>query len=313
MDKLNVGIIGGGLITQVEHLPNLLALPKMFHVAGVVDPSASVRAHIAGRWSVPAFETAEALFSLPLDGVVIATPDCYHAELCVMALESGLHVFCEKPLCYAPDEADAVTQARDHAGRVVQLGYMKRFDPGFRQLRELVAGHGERLRYLSVEVNDPDFWPFVAHRDYLEGKDVAPHLIEDAKARRHAQVAHALGVEPGPVVEIGYAKPYCSSLVHDVNLGHGLLDAMGLATGAIATANFFAASEGGQAAVRLIPGDALWTMTHVAVPKLADYIERVSLFFRRPYLRARLPLALLEPPPHAADRKGLFGPPCPHD
>src|SRR3712207_799568 len=87
MPKLNIGIIGGGLITQVEHLPNLLALPDMFRVAGVVDPSASLRAYLAERWGVAAFETAEALLAMPLDGVVIATPDCYHADLAVLALQ----------------------------------------------------------------------------------------------------------------------------------------------------------------------------------------------------------------------------------
>ena len=140
MQRLRTEIIGGGLITQVEHLPNLLALPAMFEVAGVVDPSATVRAHIERRWSVAAFETAEALLALPLDAVAIATPDSYHAELAIAALRRGLHVFCEKPLCYSPEEADQVIEARDRAGRVVQIGTMKRFDPSFRLLRELVAG-----------------------------------------------------------------------------------------------------------------------------------------------------------------------------
>ena len=279
MRQLTVGIIGGGLITQVEHLPNLLALPEMFRVAGVVDPSGTTRTHLAARWGVPVFETAEALLAMPLDGVVIATPDCYHAELSVLALQRGLHVFCEKPLCYAPDEADAVAAARDAAARVVQLGYMKRFDPAYRYLRDLVAGQGERLRYLSVEVNDPDAWPFVAHRDFFQGKDVPARLIEEARARRHEQVARALGVDPPPALEAGYAGPFCSSLVHDVNLGHGLLDAMGVAPGPPVSASFFAGNEGGHAALRLAPGDGLWTMAHVAVPKLADYLERVVLFF----------------------------------
>ena len=61
MARLKVGIIGGGLITQVEHLPNLLDLPQLFQVAGVADPFAKVRAHIEQRWGVPTFETTEAL------------------------------------------------------------------------------------------------------------------------------------------------------------------------------------------------------------------------------------------------------------
>ena len=177
----------------------------MFSVAGVVDPSASVRAHLARRWGVPAFETAEALLALPLDAVVIATPDCYHAELAILALQRGLHVFCEKPLCYSPEEADQVAEARDRAGRVVQIGTMKRFDPSFRLLRELVAGRGERLRYVSVEVNDPDSWPFSAHRDFLAPDDVPAELVKDGRARRDAQIAKVLGENVPPLVVKGSA------------------------------------------------------------------------------------------------------------
>jgi predicted dehydrogenase len=172
-----------------------------------------------------------------------------------------------------------VIEARDRAGRVVQVGTMKRFDPSVRLLKELIAGQGERLRYVSVEVNDPDSWPFVAHRDYLAADDVPPELIADAKDKTFEQIAAVLGRDPAPLALKGYAKPYCSSLVHDVNLVHGLLDSMGLRTGEVAGAAFFAKSEGGQAGVRLKPGGALWTMSHVAVPHLADYLERVSLFF----------------------------------
>ena len=54
---------------------------------------------------------------------------------------------------------------------------------------------------------------------------------------------------------------------------------MGLATGTVASATLFAGSEAGHATVRLAPGAALWSMSHVAVPRLADYLERVSLYF----------------------------------
>jgi predicted dehydrogenase len=129
MTQLRVGIIGGGLVTQVEHLPNLVALPDLFRVVGLADPSPRVRDHLAQRYAIAAFATAEALLAEPLDAVVIATPDAYHADLVVAALEHGLHVFCEKPLCYSAADAARIRATRDRAGRVVQVGYMKRFDP----------------------------------------------------------------------------------------------------------------------------------------------------------------------------------------
>jgi len=276
---IDIGIIGGGLIAQVEHLPNLLNLPALFRVRGLADPSAKVRAHIAQRWGVPTFATAGEIFEQKLDAVLIATPDSYHADLAVEALGLSLHVFCEKPLCYFPADAVRVAAARDKAKRVMQVGYMKRFDPSWRLLRDLVRDFGRHLRMVSVEVNDPDSWPFTAHRDFLAGDDVAPELIAEGQKRRADQIARALGRPATPAEIKGFAGPYCSSMVHDVNLVHGLLDAMGVGTGEVTGAAVYAGGAGGHGAVRLTPHDGLWSVFHLAVPNLADYLERVTLYF----------------------------------
>ena len=104
-------------------------MPERFAVAGLVDPSAKVCAHISSAIGIATFATADELLALPLDAVVIATPDPITPMLAIAALDRGLHVFCEKPLCYSLDDADRVIAARDRAGRVMQVGYMKRFDP----------------------------------------------------------------------------------------------------------------------------------------------------------------------------------------
>src|ERR1700737_1424651 len=72
--------------------------------------------------------------------------------------------------------------ARAQAGRVFPVGYMKRYDPSWRLLREMIDGQGERLLMVSVEVNDPDSWPFVAHRDFVAGDAVPKDLIEQGRA-----------------------------------------------------------------------------------------------------------------------------------
>jgi predicted dehydrogenase len=297
MAKIKVGIIGGGLIAQVEHLPNLLGLGDLFDIRGFADPSEKVRAHLQTRYGIVTFASAEALLAETLDAVLIATPDAYHADLAIAALDRGLHVFCEKPLCYAVEDADRVAAARDRAGRVVQLGYMKRFDPAFLLLRDLVKGAGGRLRMVAVEVNDPDFWPFVAHRDYLAGDDVPLALIEEGARRRATQIARALGGQVSGIELKGFAGPYCSGMVHDINLVRGLLDAMGLSTGEVVGAAVFAGGEGALGTVRLEPGDALWSVFHLAVPKLADYLEKVALFFDDRVYELRFPAPYLNHQP----------------
>jgi predicted dehydrogenase len=276
--RVAVAILGGGLISQLEHLPNLLALPGHFEVRGLADPSARVRDHLASLYKVPVFAAVGDLLEQPLEAVVIATPDGYHVEQTLSALERGLHVFCEKPLGYALDDLDRLAAKRDAAGRVVQVGYMKRCDPSYLLLRDLVRGRGQSLRMISVEVNNPEFWPFVAHRSYLGGGDLPAGLIEESAARIREQVARALGAPIAGTDLKGFIDPYCSSMVHDVNVVHGLLDALGVSTGELVGAAIFAGGEGAQATVRLSNG-GLWAVSHLTVPRLADYHERVTLHF----------------------------------
>ena len=118
--RLRIGVIGAGMIAQVEHIPNLLHLAERFELAGVADPSAVVRAAIAARYGVRGFATAAELMAESLDAVLVAVPDPLHATTVLAALEAGLHVFCEKPLCFTEAEGAAIAAARDRAGRVVQ-------------------------------------------------------------------------------------------------------------------------------------------------------------------------------------------------
>jgi hypothetical protein len=289
MSRLRVGVIGAGTIAQVEHIPNLIALGDLFELAGVADPSATARQFVTATWGVPCFETPDALLDQNLDAVVIAAPDPLHYELVIATLARGLHVFCEKPLCYSPEEIADIIAARDKAGRVVQVGYMKRFDPSYRHALTVLPGTAKTLRYVSVEVNDPDAWPFIAHSRTKSGNDVPDELKQAVVNKKRAQVGAAFGKPLNELAFSGFTSAYSSSLIHDVNAVHGLLDSLGVPDGEIVGGQIFANGAGGQGTVRLLDGQALWTMTHLTVPKLADYKERISLYFDDAILELEFP------------------------
>ena len=278
-ERLKIGVVGGGLIAQVEHIPNLLASKDKFALVAVSDPSATVRAGLADRFGVKTVPEAIDLLALELDAVLIAAPDPWHADLAQSAMEAGLHVFCEKPLCFGLAELDVLIDVQARARVILQVGYMKRFDPSYEAALALIQSKGDRLRYLSVEVHDPDAWPFVAHQPLVAGRDVPQSLIEATAKRRTVQVEAALGFTPSETVSRGFAGAYCSALVHDVNAVHGLLDGLGLVAGPVKGAALFAGGAGGQATIDLREGQALWTMSYVEVPKVADYAERICLYF----------------------------------
>jgi predicted dehydrogenase len=279
MTKVRIGVVGAGLIGQVEHIPNLRRLSAHYEIIGIADASARMRVELERR-GFRAFADYRQLLDCELDALLVAAPDPYHAEMTLAALDRGLNVFCEKPLCFSVEESKEIAMARDRAGKVVQVGYMKRFDPAYELLREQLPKDGAGLRFISVEVQDPDWWPYTQHQgDFVKTEDIPSELIEDGRARREKQVLQATGRVLTGAEMWGFTNSYCSSLIHDINAVHGLLDEMGLETESVVGAAFFAGGDGGHGSVRLKGRDAIWQMTHLFVPKVADYRERISLYF----------------------------------
>ncbi|ALR78125.1 hypothetical protein AO703_18140 [[Enterobacter] lignolyticus] len=272
--------MGAGLIAQLEHIPNILHLNDLYELVGIADASASVRNFFKNR-QLPVYETPHQLLNqAEPDAVFVCSPDCYHADMIIDALKAGCHVFTEKPICYTLEDVARIKHARDASGKILQVGYMKRFDPAYLQLRDMLPTDGSTLRMVSVEVSDPDSMPYREHQGELAfANDIPQAQRDEFRTRQHQQVAHALNGQPDENSFRGFTGAYCSSLVHDVNLVHGLLKKMNVATVGIESATFFANGDGGQATVRLDKQTSLWQMMHLTLPKVAEYHERVTLYF----------------------------------
>jgi predicted dehydrogenase len=290
--RLRVALVGAGLVGQAGHAISLAEDRDRFELVAVVDASAAVRAAVAERAGAPhtAASLAEAL-PLGLDAVVVAVPDPAHRDTCVEALRAGLHVFCEKPLATSVEEADDIIAAR--GDRVLQCGYMKLHDPAVERLIELLPDDPAQLAYLSIEVNDPDQAPFVDHLGLVAGRDVPADLIDSTRRRGAAAVDRALG-RPASVEETRAFEAYLSALVHDVSLAHHLLAALGAGPPLPLTdAAYFDGGRGVSLAWRL-PWGGRAHLTHLNLPGVTDYTERVTLYcadrvleltFPSPYLR----------------------------
>jgi myo-inositol 2-dehydrogenase/D-chiro-inositol 1-dehydrogenase/scyllo-inositol 2-dehydrogenase (NAD+) len=117
-------------------------------VTAICDPSRDIAAELAREYGVGLVcETLdEALERGTYDGVVITTPTFTHHPIALTAVAAGLHVHLEKPMAMNLLECAEISRAAEHAGVVMQIGFMRRFDP------EFVAGE-ELLR--SGEVGEP--------------------------------------------------------------------------------------------------------------------------------------------------------------
>jgi len=225
---VRVGLIGGGLVAQAEHLPYLSSLRDRFSLAALAEPSRTVREALGERYGIGSLEAdyRSMLDSRGLDAVVVCSPHGTHAAVVLAALDAGLHVFVEKPMCITVDDADRIVEARDRAGKVVQVGTMKRYDPAVEAMLEALPESAQDLRYVSVVVNDPEFEPYFEPGDIVRGNDVPRELIEETRREETEQVARAVGSGQEDVVR-AFSESFLGSLLHDLNVVHGMLERMG--------------------------------------------------------------------------------------
>ena len=141
MDKCNgprVGVIGCG--NWGRHL--VRNFHEMGLLAGVSDIRTEAAQSMVGTYGVAPL-TADRMFaSNEIDAVVIATPAEEHYRLGIGAIESGKHVFVEKPISVTDTEADKLVTASRKADRILMVGHVLRYHPCFLELHRIVRSGG---------------------------------------------------------------------------------------------------------------------------------------------------------------------------
>jgi predicted dehydrogenase len=127
--ELRLGIVGAGRIAQVAHLPAATKADRVRLVA-ICDPSPLLAHGVAQRYDVPGYTDLERLLASGVDAVVVATPDRTHLPLAERALRAGKHVLVEKPLADTVANAERLARIAAGSGCKLQVGAMKRHDPG---------------------------------------------------------------------------------------------------------------------------------------------------------------------------------------
>ncbi|WP_432840043.1 Gfo/Idh/MocA family oxidoreductase [Dactylosporangium sp. CA-092794] len=142
MSRKRLCMVGAGRVGRL-HTRNLIERAgRRAEVAAIVDPSLDTAGKLAADYAVGAVYATleEALAHGPYDGAVITTPTFTHRALAVAALDAGLHVHLEKPMAMNLDECAGITAALRRSDRILQLGFMRRFDRDFIEAAELLRG-----------------------------------------------------------------------------------------------------------------------------------------------------------------------------
>ena len=138
MQRVGVGIIGLGMAVK-PHALALRDLADQVDVIGGYSPTPERRSEFARSYGLPAVDSLDALLADPrVDAVLILTPPRTHAELAVRAAQAGKHVLLEKPVDIGLQQARAVVDAVERAGRKLGVVFQYRFRPGTVTLRKLL-------------------------------------------------------------------------------------------------------------------------------------------------------------------------------
>lgn len=294
---LAVGVIGCGGIAQMMHLPTLAERPDLFTIAGLSDVSRDVLDAVGARYHVEVREEdyRRLLAREDVEAVLLLASGC-HREAALDVIESGKHLFVEKPLAFSLPETEEVAAAARRGRGLVMVGYHKRYDPAYLRAREVVRAMRD-LRLVEVTVLHPDDDAYRLHHALLPVVERSL-LAEEVLVRRTvdrvtrgplaACVARALGPEAPLPRRVGTLLLF-ESLLHDLDALRGIL---GEPTGVVSAHVW---RDGfSQTSLTRFPGGVRALLTWTFVPGLRNYEEtlrfvgpdeRVTLVFPSPYLR----------------------------
>ncbi len=171
---MRVGLIGAGRIGSFH--ASVLAASDGVEALLIADADEQRATTLAAR--LDAGTTTVDTLLRTVDALVITTPTSTHADLVTRAARAGLPAFCEKPVALDPRRTRQALSAVEEAGTLLQLGFQRRFDPGFRAARDALRsgrlGRVHTIRAVTSDAAPPpaDFLP-------LSGGLIRDCLIHD--------------------------------------------------------------------------------------------------------------------------------------
>ena len=120
-------------------------------------------------------EDESEIYESDADVVVVASPDHFHAQQCIMALQAGKHVACEKPLAPSLSECREIIAAVEKSGRFFMTGQVCRYAPGFKLAKYLIeAGRIGEICYVESEYAH-DYSKAEGYREWRKDPKVKRH------------------------------------------------------------------------------------------------------------------------------------------
>ncbi len=180
MKSINVGIVGAGRAGMI-HARTFARHVDHVRLVGIADPSEPARLAAHAALGIDVFAEAAALME-HCDALVIVTPTSLHCDLVVEAVSAGCHVLCEKPMAMNVGQCQEMIDAATRASRHLQIGFMRRFDPGFRRAKEIVdsgaIGDVVIVKSLTHGPSTPQPWMYDLNQSNGPLAEVSSHDLD---------------------------------------------------------------------------------------------------------------------------------------
>jgi myo-inositol 2-dehydrogenase/D-chiro-inositol 1-dehydrogenase len=204
-----IGIIGAGVM-GLDHARTLSRSIAGARIVAISDADPARAEAAAAEVGAQPLTDGFALIARPdVDAVLVASPDHTHAPLTLACIAAGKPVLCEKPLAPTPEEAMQVLEAERRTGRsLVQVGFMRRFDPHYQDLRATLRsgaiGAPALVHCAHRNVAAPSFFTggMAVTNSAVHEFDILRWLLDDeiASIAVHAAGPMAAGAVPDPLL-----------------------------------------------------------------------------------------------------------------
>ncbi len=161
MKKIRIGVVGCGSIARFRHLPEFHANPHA-EIVAVCDKCSDRATELGGLYNAKVCADYKALAALPeVDAVAVCTPNAFHYEVVMEALNAGKHVLCEKPLSISVEQSKEMVDLAAKVGKVLMTGQNQRLVGAHKKAREIIA-EGKLGRVLTFSTvfahTGPENW-----------------------------------------------------------------------------------------------------------------------------------------------------------
>ena len=210
--KIKVGIIGTGWIAEA-HLKAYQQCPDVQFVgmADLVPGKAEAFCDQFGvdKTGINFYNSHKELIdNEELDCVSVCTYNATHAECTIYALEHGVNVLLEKPMCVTLEEAVAICKAEKASGKVLSIGFQPRFDPNMQMVKKIVeSGELGEIYYIQTGGGRRRGIPTPFGTSFIEKETAGLGALGDIGCYSLDMVLNAIGY-PKPLTVSGYKSDF---------------------------------------------------------------------------------------------------------